>query len=241
MDYTDQIKNVIAEWGADLVGIADVKSLRGLNSIPRNLFDPFTRAVSIAVRLPVSTFETIFEQPTPNYASVYQTANRLLDEIAFKASKKIEDDGYLSLPMPASQVLDKENWYAAISHKAVARVAGLGWQGKNLLLITPRFGPRVRLVTVLTSAPLKTDSPITNRCGKCMLCRDACPVGAIKGVSTKDHYENRNEALFFHKCLEKLMNDFAKLPDIGAPICGICIKACPYGKDLEKKKKDNSK
>ena len=99
MDYTKQIKNVIAEWSADLVGIADAEPLRELKSIPHNFFDPFTRAVSIAVRLPVSTFETIFEQPTPNYASVYQTANRLLDEIAFKTSKKIEDDGYLSLPL----------------------------------------------------------------------------------------------------------------------------------------------
>ena len=78
-----------------------------------------------------------------------------------KKNKKKE--GYQSLPIPASQVLDRENWYAAISHKAVARMAGLGWQGKNLLLITPQFGSRVRLGTVLTEAPLFVDTPVKNR------------------------------------------------------------------------------
>lgn len=240
MDYTDQIKNKIAGWGADLVGIADVDFLKELQTNPHDLLYPFTRAISIAVQLPVSVFEMISEQPTPIYALVYQTANRFLDEIAFKTSKEIQSDGYFSLPIPASQVLDLENWYAAISHKAVARMAGLGWQGKNLLLITPQYGSRVRLVTVLTNAPLETDAPIKNRCGKCMLCHDACPVGAIKGVNTEDHYKNRDEALYFHKCVEKLTNEFAKLPNVEAPICGICIKVCPFGRKLKIKKKSNA-
>jgi len=115
-------------------------------------------------------------------------------------------------------------------------MAGLGWQGKNLLLITPEYGSRVRLVTVLANAPLKTDAPIKNRCGNCMLCRDACPVGAIKGVNTENHYRDRDEALYFHKCVEKLAGEFAKLPDVGAPICGICIKVCPFGRKLKTKK-----
>lgn len=230
MDYTERIKNKIAGWGADLVGIADVEFLKELYTIPHDLLHPFTRAISIAIQVPVSVFEMISDRPTPIYASVYQTANRLLDEIAFKASKQIQSDGYLSLPIPASQILDWENWHAAISHKAVARMAGLGWQGKNLLLITPEYGPRVRLVTVLTNAPLKTDAPIKNRCGKCTLCRDACPAGAIKGVSTKDHYKDRDEALYFHKCVEKLADEFAKLPDVRELICGVCIKVCPFGR-----------
>mgnify|MGYP003975746169 FL=1 len=176
----------------------------------------------------------ISDQPTPIYSSVYQTVNRLLDEIAFKTAKKVQNDGYLSLPIPASQLLDRENWYGAISHKAVARVAGLGWQGKNLLLITPQYGSRVRLVTVLANAPLKSDAPIKNRCGKCMLCHDACPVNAIKGIGTKDYYKDREEALDFSKCVQKLTTEFAQLPEIGAPICGICIKVCPFGRKIKK-------
>jgi len=108
-------------------------------------------------------FDMIEDRPTPNYASVYQTANRLLDEIAFKTSLKLQKDGFRSLPIPASQILDRENYPGTISHKAVARMAGLGWQGKSLLIITPQYGPRVRLVTVLVDAPLRADHPIKNR------------------------------------------------------------------------------
>ncbi len=236
MDYTTKLKKIITKWGADLVGIADVEPLKELKINPADLLDPFTRAISIAIQLPVPVFEMISDRPTPLYASVYQTANRILDEIAFKTSVELQKEGYLSLPVPASQIMDRETWHGAISHKAVARMAGLGWQGKNLLLITPKYGSRVRLVTVLTNAPLEIDGPIKNRCGKCTSCRDACPVGAIKGVSTKDHYKNRNEALHFDKCMEKLTGEFAKLTDIGSPICGICIKACPFGRKLRKKK-----
>jgi epoxyqueuosine reductase QueG len=227
--HTQRLKASILGWGADLVGVADTEPLRDLKTIPADLLTPFPRAVAIAVQLPVHAFEMIVDSPTPIYSAIYQTANRILDEIAFRTAGNLQKDGFTSLPIPASQVLDKKKWRGAISHKAVARMAGLGWQGKNLLLITPEYGSRVRLVTVLTDAPLAPDTPIKNRCGLCMSCRDACPVGAIKGENTKDHYKNRNEALFFTRCMEKLTKTFAKLPEIGAPICGICIRACPFG------------
>jgi epoxyqueuosine reductase len=233
LDYTKQIKARILDWGADLVGIADTEPLNELKVNPPDLLHGFTRAVSMAIQLPVAVFETIPDKPTPIYAAAYQTANRILDDLAFRTAVAIQEDGFNSLPIPASQVLDRKNWYAAISHKAVARMAGLGWQGKNLLIITPRFGSRVRLVTVLTNAPLIADSPLKNRCGSCMLCRDACPANAIRGVNTVDHYKDREEALHFPRCVEKLTKDFATLPEVGAPICGLCIKACPFGRRIK--------
>ncbi|MBN1106967.1 MAG: epoxyqueuosine reductase [Deltaproteobacteria bacterium] len=227
---TDRIKEAILGFGAHLVGVADVQALKDLRLDPPNLLEPFSRAISVAIQIPAAVFEGIEERPTPIYNTVYQTANRLLDEIALRTAVALQGESFPSLPIPASQVLDRENWYAAISHKAVARMAGLGWQGKNLLLITPRYGSRVRLVTILTTAPLQTDNPIRNRCGSCTLCRDACPAGAIKGVPTQDHYSDRNEALHFSRCVEKVAVEFAKLPEIGVPICGICIKVCPFGR-----------
>ena len=227
--YTRRIKASIIDLGVDLVGIADAAQLVELFTDPADLLVPYTRAVSIAVSLPRAVFEPIVERPTPLYASVYQTANRVLDDIAFTASKLLQKDGYRSLPVPASQVLDRKNWRGAISHKAVARMAGIGWQGKNLLLITSRFGSRVRLATILTEAPLHVDGPVPNRCGKCNRCRDACPVNAIRGVNTTDHYSSRNEAMHFSRCVEKLTVEFAGLPGIEKPICGICINACPFG------------
>ena len=230
LEYTKEVKKRIMDLGADLVGIADVEPLKGLKLDPPDLLDPFIRAVSIALKLPAATFEGISDRPTPIYKSIYQTANLILDQIAFRTAMALQNDGFHSLPIPASQVLDKKNWYGAISHKAVARMAGLGWQGKNLLLITLQYGSMVRLATILTKAPLVVDGPVKNRCGKCTMCRDACLAQAIKGINTKTHYKNRNEAMYFSRCVEKVVGEFAKIPEVEVPVCGICIKACPFGR-----------
>jgi epoxyqueuosine reductase len=238
-NYTKKIKAGIVKSGANLVGVADTEPLKKLKLDPPNLLDPFRRAISIALRLPDAVFDQMIDRPTALYASVYQSANRILDEVAFHCANVLQRDGFKALPVPASQVLDKQNWYGAISHKAVARMAGLGWQGKSLLLVTPDYGPRVRLVTILTDAPLEIDNPIKNRCGECTLCRDACPAGAIKGVNIKDNYRNREEALYFSRCVEKLTGEFSQLPNIGVLICGICIKVCPFGNKASENRKSD--
>ncbi|VEN72818.1 4Fe-4S ferredoxin [Candidatus Desulfarcum epimagneticum] len=228
MNDANQIKDMILGWGAHMAGVADIQSLDGLPAIPSDLLEPFTNAISIGVHLPVDIFGGISDRPTPGYIAVYREANAILDEVAAKTATHIESLGSRALAIPASEILDRENWMGAVSHKAVALAAGLGWQGKNLLLITPRHGSRVRLVTVLSNAPLKTDAPMKNRCGRCSRCHDACPAGAIKNVNTNSHYESRNEALYFDQCARKLSEEFAKLPGIGAPVCGICIRVCPF-------------
>ena len=237
-EYSKRVKARILGLGADMVGVADTEPLNELKVNPPDLLRGFSRAVSIAIQLPVSVFETISDKPTPIYSATYQTANRILDELAFRTSVAFQKEGFNSLPIPASQLIDRENCYGAISHKAVARMAGLGWQGKNLLLITPQYGSRVRLVTVLTEAPLIIDTPVKNRCGNCMLCRDSCPAKAIRGVNTVDHYKDRDEALYFSRCVEKLRKEYAMLPGVGESICGICIKVCPFSR---RKKKGNKR
>ena len=228
--YTEKLKDAIIQLGANCVGVADTEPLKVLTLHPPHLLDPFPRAVSIALRLPNAAFEQIIDRPTPLYSSIYQTANRMLDDIAFHTTNIIQRDGFKGLPIPASQVLDRQHWYGAITHKAVGRMAGLGWQGKSLLLVNPDYGPRIRLATILTDAPLEVDRPLKNLCGECTLCRDACPAGAIKGVGTKDNYKNRDEALYFSRCVEKLVGEFSTLPNVGAPICGVCINVCPFGR-----------
>jgi epoxyqueuosine reductase QueG len=108
-------------------------------------------------------------------------------------------------------------------------MAGIGWQGKSLLVISPQFGPRIRLATVLTAMPLDADGPVRNRCGRCRECVKACPASAIKNVTTEGHYADRDEALFFGRCAAKTL-EFRNRPGIGARICGVCVRACPFGR-----------
>lgn len=231
-EVTAQLKEHARGLGADLVGIADLALLEGIECEPADLLAPYRYAISMAVKLPNAVFEQLADGPTPLYAQVYLSANALLDQIALRLCSYIEQQGGLALPTPASQPLDMIAFRSHLSAKAVANAAGLGWQGKSLLIITPEYGPRIRLVTVLTDLELKADKPLKNRCGACTCCADACVAGAIRNVSTEFHYASREEALDFQKCADKLVTEFSTLPNIGKPVCGICIKVCPWGRKL---------
>jgi len=79
---------------------------------------------------------------------------------------------------PASQVVSMVDT-GALSDRAVAERAGIGWVGKNCAVITPEFGSWVYLGELITDLPLPPDVPVEEGCGDCNLCVDACPTGAL--------------------------------------------------------------
>ncbi len=103
-----------------------------------------------------------------------------------------------------------------LSHKHVASAAGLGWIGRNNLLVNEKFGSRIRLVTVLTDLPLVISPPSIKDCGSCLNCLSVCPAGAIKV---------RQEEFDHLRCYEQLRT-FAKTLHFSHNICGVCVKAC---------------
>ncbi|GAB6147149.1 4Fe-4S double cluster binding domain-containing protein [Desulfocicer niacini] len=238
----DKIKFVaqIQDWGASIVRVADTSRLTGIDTDPEDLLKGYPRAVSIAIRLSDSIMDEIDTQPTPLYSSHYSRVNALLDEVAIRVTNLLQSNGAQAVPIPASQILDSEKWSSYISHKAVAIAAGIGWQGKSLLIVNPDFGPRIRLVTIITNADLEPDSPIKNRCGKCNQCKEHCPANAITGVNTDSHYATRSEAVDLKKCVYQTRDVFGKLPDITPLLCGICIKVCPWGNKTKKAKSEKS-
>jgi epoxyqueuosine reductase QueG len=217
------------DWGADLAAVADTSRLAGIETDPPDLLADYPRAVSMAVRLADGIMDSVTERPTPLYARHYQNVNALLDHIATRVSGLLQSWGGKALPIPASHILDEERFVASLSHKAVALHAGLGWQGKSLLLVTPQFGPRVRLVTVLTDLALPANAPLKNRCGKCTHCVEACPAGAIKNASTDLHFAARQEAVDLDACVRQLRHN-EQDRHIPPYVCGVCVSACPWGK-----------
>lgn len=112
-------------------------------------------------------------------------------------------------------------------HKTAATSAGLGWIGKCALLITPEYGPRIKLGMVLTNARFKTAEPIiSDHCGRCTLCIEACPYGAISNVNWERGIE-REKLFDAYVCNEERLDS---IPVLGRKhSCGLCLQACKIG------------
>jgi ferredoxin len=111
--------------------------------------------------------------------------------------------------------------------------AGLGELGRNNILITPEFGPRVRLCKIFTDFPLVSDKPIefgvTQFCEACKKCAKHCPPQAIPHGSRSVEPVNKSNAggtLKWYSDLEKCFKFWAK----NACDCGNCIRVCPFNK-----------
>ena len=69
----------------------------------------------------------------------------------------------------------------ALSDRAVAERAGIGWSAKNCSIISPELGSWIYLGEMITNLPLPPDEPVTEGCGSCTKCIDACPTDALVG------------------------------------------------------------
>jgi len=214
---TAKIKMLCLQWGCSLFGVADLNNFKKDQILlPPFSFDHLPFAISVGYHLSDAILEGIENQPTPVYFHHYQRVNILLDTIGLIVTSAIQDLGYQALPIPASQIVDWKTQRGHLSHKHVARLAGLGWIGRNNLLVNEKFGSRIRLVTILTDIPLEIDSPSSGYCGSCRACLSICPAGAIS---------ERQEDFDHLRCYEQLRN-FSKTLHFSHNICGICVKHC---------------
>jgi len=216
-ENTEKVSALCRHWGSSLFGVADLRSFKKEEILlPSSIIDPFPYAISVGFRLSDAVLEEVQNQPTPLYFHHYQRANILLDTIGLIVTTAIQDLGYQALPIAASQIVDWKTQRAHLSHKHVARAAGLGWIGRNNLLVNEQFGSRIRLVTILTEIPLIVSPASMRDCGSCLDCLSVCPAGAIK---------ERQEDFDHLRCYEQLRT-FVKTLHFSHNICGVCVKAC---------------
>ncbi len=212
----DALKIKALELEFSLIGVADITGIREKFHLKKKTISRFDRAVCLGKSLLNSVLDDIKDEPTVLYLHHYRKINYFLDRQAIALSYYIQELGFQALPMPASQILDWEKHIAHVSHKHIGVLAGLGWIGRNNLLVNPDLGARFRLVSILTDMPLDADKPLDSNCGKCKKCLAACPANAIKDMQEEfDHMV----------CYEKI-EDFRRAGIVGQHICGVCIKAC---------------
>ncbi len=220
-EYYEELKQFATSQGASLFGVADISDKKDhIRIFPERILEKMNRAICMGFHLSDALMETIVDRPNKLYARHYKMANMFLDQLALKVGEEIQRKGYDYIPIHASQLLDWEENTAHASHRAIGYYAGLGWRGRSSLLINPKYGARVRYVSILTDMPLKADKPLETDCGSCRACMNSCPAGAIH----EDSYD-------MEACL-KLLQHFGKTLHVSL-ICGVCVKACRGKEKIE--------
>ena len=212
-----EVKDLALGLEFSLFGVAPLPDLEELAfDLSPATIQNLTTGIALGVQLSDGVLDDITDHPTRLYLHHYRQTNYFLDRNAWELARLIEEMGATAMAIAASQTIDWINQRGHLSHKEVARRAGLGWVGRNNLLVTPEYGSRVRLVTILTDLPLSPDHPLEKDCGDCRKCIELCPAGAIaEDPSEFDHI----------KCYEQL-GQFKKGLNLGHYICGVCVKAC---------------
>jgi epoxyqueuosine reductase len=130
------------------------------------------------------------------------------------------------------RVLVDENQH--VDREAAAR-AGVGFYGKNTLMITRRFGSWVVLGTLVTDADIEPSAPLALDCGSCTRCIDACPTGALDEPGVLDST----------RCLSYWSQAPGSIPEeyrseMRAQVygCDICQDVCPWNRGVEKRRAD---
>jgi epoxyqueuosine reductase len=136
---------------------------------------------------------------------------------------------WILLRIPDAQLLSMVDT-GALSDRAVAERAGIGWSGKNCSTITPEFGSWVYLGEMVTNLPLPPDEPVLDGCGECTLCIDACPTGALVGPG-----QLNAQRCISYVTQTKEMVDEEMMVKIGNRLygCDTCQIVCPVNRKID--------
>ncbi len=226
MSLVTEMKQVARDSGIDLIGVASTDRFAEAPSghHPEDILPSAKAVIACARRIP----NGVLEGPATAYHRAMELVHAQLDLAAAQVALFLEENGARAVPIPADEPYahwEAERKYGRgdLSHKHAAQASGLGRLGKNSMLITPQFGNRVHLVSIVTDIELPVDPMLEwEPCPKgCTLCQKACPAGAILGDQQVD------QALCRSRVMERLPKGMV------IESCRLCRKVCPAG--LKKK------
>ena len=232
-ETSKRIKKAALTLGAGSVGICEIDH-RWIYSHQYSRKDNSTRKMdlpeslkhAIVIAMPMNyqlgqTFPAALSGTATGegYARCLNTANALaqfITNLGYEAVASMNDTG-LNIPM--------------------AIQAGLGEYGRHGLLITPEFGPNVRIAKVFTDLPMKADAPksfgVKEFCGICRKCSNSCPVKAIPSDEPQSTPPNFSSLSSIKKWTVNAEKCFKFWVGMNTD-CAICIRVCPYNKDYSK-------
>ena len=206
-EFKEEFRSYLKSLGADLVGFGSAGDMKGAPEImqPKRYMPDARSIIVLGLHINEASCDlierSIHEDTLPVSYHSYQMFTLIiiipqLDTMAYKGAKYLEERGFRAYPVPANvpRVLKPSKRYpggpADVSNKHMAMACGLGTIGWHNLLITPQYGSRQKLITIISNAPLEADPmPEKNLCDpveRGFQCSRACPTQAIpEDVSAK--------------------------------------------------------
>jgi epoxyqueuosine reductase QueG len=222
---TTELKEYVLHEGSDLVGIAAAGNLNRLAPRGHRPSDFLPTARSVIV-MAVHLIDGVIDGLPKSWREFncnYFESTDFINNLGFKVARFLERKGYRSYPLSYGSRYGIEP--ESFSHRYAAVEAGFGEVGLNNLLITPKYGPRIRVTVILTEARLECDKRFEGKicdgekCGyKCVY---NCPANAV----SMDGKINYKKCIDHHKSLPVL-----KIGD--SMRCGLCMAACPKPEKL---------
>ncbi len=164
MTLKEEIRAKAKELGATLVGFSNVARYREYYPDSPTVFHPdriWPEAKSVVVMAVPMPLPIVESTPSINYQELYTTSNIMLDRIAYDLVLRLMEKGHPAIWAPRDCYSDLKylvnNAMSSFSHVIAGYLAGLGTIGWNHTLLTKEYGPRHRLVSVLTSAEIEPD------------------------------------------------------------------------------------
>lgn len=182
----DDIKDLTYKTGADICGIAPQKRFsnapKGFN--PKDIYSKCNSVLVFAKRLPV---ESINAESCIPYTHINSIITHEVDILTYKISLTLQDKNIKNVIIPSDdpyEYWESNNSYgrAILSLRHAGYLAGLGFLGKNTLLINDKYGNMIQIGALLLEIELEGDPIINRSCPKnCNLCIENCPVNALDG------------------------------------------------------------
>lgn len=229
---TITLQDLVPRLDVDAAGVASLAEWEGtkLEESARQLLPEARSVVVFAMEIYLEILNLHRPGRTTGQASLNDFLARHTDYLggrltksAYDVAKACHNEGMKALPLPAVGCpLDTRFLEAVFSYKHAAQAAGLGYIGRSSLLITPDFGPRVRLSCCLTEAVLeRTKMEVVNVCQQCKVCSSKCPSGAISMPQAEEPYN---------------FNKFACATFVTASGgCSECVRLCPAEVTLKRR------
>lgn len=207
--------------GADLCGIAPVErfSAAPAGFHPQDVYEQCRSVIVFAKQVPA---ESIWAKSCIPYTFVSSIVTEQTDHLGITLALRFQHLGIGAIPIPSDDPY--ESWNADLMHgqailslRHAGYLAGLGWLGKNTLLITKDFGTMVQLGALLLDidlggTPLKTNTVCPSSCRKCL---DSCPVHALDGTSVDQG-------------LCRPLSNYRTEKGYILKKCNICRRSCPH-------------